>query len=263
LSLGSRDQAIAASVALYTWYAFEADAGETQKAEYIHGMAHAATLDGSKNPALATDLVRAMDEVVTRDASPRPSSDYVYSISIDLCGSTDAKTRVRNNCRGNQQKIDEYNELIYRAFCQIEAKLFQGLVSEHYAGPAIDPRRLFTVKGIGDEMWSLCLTTEDNLQDTGRRLIDSAVSVANECINLAVPEHDDGGHFTPDFDYGNVEMVRSRSRFSSIWSSMPPALATFATRFCAKPYQTFGETSVVLNASLVAKAMCQMRTLLS
>lgn len=209
LARGTSDEAAVAAMALYAWFALHAQAGNRKDATFLQKLASSATLDGSVNRPLAAQLVRAMGSLAIVNAPALPLSEYQFSISIDLCGSTDAKTRVRANSQGNQAKIDHYNELIYRAFCTIEGKFFAGLVGRYGTGRAVDPRQLFTVKGIGDEMWTLCTVTPEDVRDTGTRLIDAAIEVANECVNLMVPEHGDDGHWTPATEYGHVEAIQS------------------------------------------------------
>lgn len=209
LARGTLDEATVAAVALYAWFVAHAQAGERTNADFLRLHACSATFDGSNNPVLAQSLVDAMDRIEITEAPATTTNKYLFSISIDLCGSTDAKTRVRSNSQGNQDKIDHYNGLIYQEFCRIERDLFSGLVSRYGTGRQIDPARLFTVKGIGDEMWTLCSASEDNVEETAFRLIDAATEVVRQCVDLAVPENDDDRDWTPDFEYGHVEYVQS------------------------------------------------------
>jgi hypothetical protein len=255
LGRGTAAQATVAAVALYSWFVSHARAGRQADADLLHGLTRAQTLEGSNNRALSQSLLAAMDAVGTTDVPPAPEFKYHYSISIDLCGSTDAKTRVLNNSQGNQAKIDHYNKLIYERFCWVEQRFFSGLMSRYSTGKPIPPLRLFTVKGIGDEMWTLCSATDEDVEDIGHRLIDVAIEVAKEVINLAVPENDDDHPWSPDHDYGHVEYIHS-----PITLSTPPELAHFGTRVFGTTCQICGVTIADANACRARKHRSLTRT---
>jgi hypothetical protein len=130
-------------------------------------------------------------------------------MSIDLVGSTDAKTRVMRLAKDNRERIDKFNIEIYKRFCYIEEAFYRSATSSYGAAKAIDLSRFFVVKGIGDEIWILCEAPIDEAELIGQRLIDSALQIAIQRVDFFATERDDGGKFVPEFDYGAFEPVRS------------------------------------------------------
>lgn len=209
LGRGTPQQALVAATVLFSWHAIAARAGDAGRAAALKQTASTATLQGSQNPTLAGTLCTEMTKVQLR-ASPTPvSSDYLFSISIDLVGSTDAKTRIMKLAQGDAQKIDKLNALIYREFCRIERKFYEAATSHYGAGTPIDPARFFTVKGIGDEIWILCDAPAADVPQIGYRLIDAAIAVACQSVRFLATENDDEPGFDPKLDYGHIEPIRS------------------------------------------------------
>jgi hypothetical protein len=157
LARGTMRQAVVAAAVIFCLHAIAARAGNASRAEALKGAARTATLQGSsQNPTLAQALFEEMGKVPLSARPAIGSSDYLFSISIDLVGSTDAKTRVMRLANGDRRKIDELNEQIYREFCRIERRFYEGAVSQYGTTAPIDLAKFFTVKGIGDEIWILC-----------------------------------------------------------------------------------------------------------
>lgn len=246
LARGTPQQALVAATVMFSWYAIARKAGDADRATALQKTAGAATLRGSENPVLAGNLVAEMAKVPLSTYSTRISTDCLFSISIDLVGSTDAKTRIMKLAQGDSQKIDKLNALIYREFCHIEKKLYERAVSYYGSAPPIDPAKFFTVKGIGDEIWILCDAGTKDVPQVGYRLIDAAIEVARQSVRFLATENDDGPSFDPDFDYGKIEPILSpikmfidlighasdlgRLRDESLMETIPDLLKTYYRR---------------------------------
>jgi hypothetical protein len=143
-------------------------------------------------------------------ARPAPrSSDFLFPLSIDLVGSTDAKTRIMKLARGDQQRIDQLNAQVYSEFCRIERKFYEGAVGRYGISPPIDPAKFFTVKGIGDEIWILCDAAAADVPQIAHRLIDVAIEVARQSVRFLATENEEGATVDPNFKYGRIEPIRS------------------------------------------------------
>jgi len=114
-----------------------------------------------------------------------------------------------NLVQGDVIKIHKFNELIYREFCQIERKFYESAVSHQGVSEAIDSSNLFTVKGIGDEIWILCAVAEQDIPGVGCKLIDASIQVATQSVSLWATQNEDDPRFDRNFDYGKVEPIRS------------------------------------------------------
>jgi len=243
---GASEEAIVAATVLYAWYVVAAKSGNLDRMGELESTAARAAGPISRNAALAGSLVAEMRKLVPTTEPPARPGRRLFSISIDLVGSTDSKTRMMRIARGDKRKIEELNSQIYRAFCGIERKFYQNSVDRYGSGAPIDPALFFTVKGIGDEIWILCEADEADIAQVGHRLIDSAMGVAVRSVELFATENDDLGTFDPDFDYGDFESVQSpvkifidlidhasdlgRERDDALSEAIPRLLETFHSR---------------------------------
>ena len=269
LGRGSAQEAVVAATVLYSWHAVAAKAGHDDRVTALRKIANTATLQGSQNQALAQTLAAEMAKVQVTSHQALASGEYLFSISIDLVGSTDAKTRVMKLTQGDVQKIDALNSRIYREFCRIEKKFYESAVGQYGASSPIDPSKFFTVKGIGDEIWILCDVAKNDVAAVGHALIDAAIEVANQQVNFLATQNDDGPSFDPDFDYGKIEPIKSpvkifidlvshasslgRMRDEGLIDAIPNLLksfhrrdatpleiATVARRLCLSSYEPIG-----------------------
>lgn len=209
LAGGSRPQAVVAATVFFSWHAMAVKADDEKWLAALRTIADNATLQGSQNPELARTLTVEMNKV---RAKPRPASaprEFVFSISIDLVGSTDAKTRVMSLAKGEVAKVHKYNEQIYREFCRIETSFYEDAVSHYGASAAIDPSKFFTVNGIGDEVWILCTVAEQDISSVGHRLIDAGIKVAAKSVSFLATENEPGPVFDREFDYGEIQPIVS------------------------------------------------------
>jgi hypothetical protein len=254
LARGSPQQAVVAATALFSWHAMAAKAGNDKRLANLRTIANTATLLGSRNVALAQRLAAEMAKC------PKPApADYMFSISIDLVGSTDAKTRVMNLAQGDAVKIDKFNELIYREFCRIEMTFYDTAVSHHAASEAIDPSDFFTVKGIGDEIWILYAVAEQDIPRVGHKLIDAGIQVATQSVSFLATQNEDA-RFDRNFDYENRSPIKifidvvghashlGRTRDAGLMEAIPDLLRKFhdkeiarvARRLCLSSYEPIG-----------------------
>jgi hypothetical protein len=209
LGRGTRRQAAVAATVLFTWYALAAKGGNAGRMKELREASQSATLDGAKNRALAQTLLNEMDKIEIAPHSPPGETEFIFSISIDLVGSTDAKTRVMHVAKGDASKIDYLNGLIFSEFCRIEREFYRNAVRRDSTSPGVDFSKFFTVKGIGDEIWILCDAREQEIPELGHALIDAAIQVAVQSVEFLATENQDGPSFDQHFDYGNIEPINS------------------------------------------------------
>ena len=118
------------------------------------------------------------------DEEPKPRSCGVLSISIDIAGSTQAKTRMRAKARDSDE-LTEWYRRFHRQFVEYEWWFYEALFRDEGNRTGLDWRRTFVVKGIGDEVWVLYEVLENdewNLPALAVRLIDSALEVSGRRI---------------------------------------------------------------------------------
>lgn len=90
---------------------------------------------------------------------------HTLSFSIDLCGSTQAKTTIRDRCEDHERiaALEEYTSILSR----IEGSLYRGLKIR-----GINLNQLFLVKSIGDEFWYILdCKSDDELRTNSYNLI--------------------------------------------------------------------------------------------
>lgn len=209
LTRGTPSQVQVAATVLYCWHAVAAMKGDESRVERLQQIADAAKRQNSQNPLVVQTLSTEMAKVKVSACSAPVSGEYFFSISIDLVASTDAKTRIMRAAQNDPQKIDSLNALLYREFCRIERKFYEGAVDHYGTAAPIDPAKFFTVKGIGDEIWILCSADGITIPQIGQRLIDAAIKVASQTASFLASENDEGPSFDPNFDYGHIEPIRS------------------------------------------------------
>ena len=105
----------------------------------------------------------------------------LISISMDVCGSTGAKTRMKARAHSEKQLTKQYEDY-YREFQLVEWDFYGALFRTVPGRVGLNWRRGFVVKGIGDEMWLLYEVPEEDLWKQGSlvaHLLHSALNVAN------------------------------------------------------------------------------------
>ena len=120
------------------------------------------------------------------DTKPKGSgSAKVLSVSIDVCGSTEAKTAMRACARENQERLERWYEAFHRNFVQLEWTFYRALLDAPASDGGWDWKNTFVVKGIGDEIWLLYEVPENDLWKLGSlsaRLLHAALNVARRPI---------------------------------------------------------------------------------
>jgi hypothetical protein len=145
--------------------------------------------DGSTSSEMRKVARLLIDELSGKRCPPQPGraqSPLLVSMSIDIAGSTEAKTRMLALAADDEQRHNLYRQL-YRDFLFHEHRFYQALLvaSTGGHGPVLDWRRLFVVKGIGDEIWvlyELDAGSQEDCRSAPVRLLSAAVSLVEEGI---------------------------------------------------------------------------------
>lgn len=246
LGKGSLPRALVSAATLFAWCANSARSGDGDRKSRVRQIAENATQECCEHVALAKTLLSKIEELSISTPPSLSVSRQVFSISVDLAGSTDAKTRILSVAQNDPTRIDKLNGDIYHQFCEIEKQFYKNAVSHCGIGSPIDPASFFTVKGIGDEIWILCDVEEKDAIQVGQRLIDSAIKAASEPVNLFAAENEDGLTSDPEFNYGKIDQIRSavkifidivdhasdlgRQRDEALLSTVPALLMTYHQR---------------------------------
>ena len=117
----------------------------------------------------------------------------VISISMDVCGSTEAKSRMKA-CARDEKELTNWYEEFHRQFLWLEWRFYTALFRAASAEVGWDWKHAFVVKGIGDEIWLLYEVTEKDywkLRSLVSRLLHSALSVASSLIHWTSAPDDD------------------------------------------------------------------------
>jgi len=206
---GDHRQAVVAATMLFVWYSTAAQRGDSNRLRKIHGVVELLANNGL-NQDIGKSLLAEIDKVVDRQPPESlPDSNALFSISIDLVGSTAAKSNVMRAAIGDHARIDELNVQIYPEFCRIEREFYKLTGSPHSQTSPIPLDKFFTVKGIGDEVWILCEVPSDKLIETGHSLINAGMNIAVRAVDFLATQNNDGPDFDPKFDYGNIEPIKS------------------------------------------------------
>ena len=88
------------------------------------------------------------------------SQATVISISMDICGSTEAKAKMRTCAGDNMGQLTEWYEHFHRQFLSSEWEFYSQLFRNGCGGSDWDWKHAFVVKGIGDEIWLLYEVSE-------------------------------------------------------------------------------------------------------
>lgn len=134
------------------------------------------------------------DEATDNPGEGRGGRTRVISISMDVCGSTDVKARMKQRTRDDEQLNRWYAEF-YRQFLDAEWHFYESLLREVPDEINLDWKRAFVVKGIGDEIWLLYEVREDD-GDIGAlvaHLLHAAQDAAGCLIScMSATEEDEG-----------------------------------------------------------------------
>ena len=154
-----------------------------QMAEWLESMANreSDTERGAFLKELGTQLPGSGSADLEGESRSRTK---VISISMDVCGSTEAKARMKA-CARDDEELAKWYEEFHREFLWREWRFYSLLFRDGYSGVDWDWKHAFVVKGIGDEIWLLYEVGEDDLWKLGSlvaRLLYAALEVAGRPI---------------------------------------------------------------------------------
>ena len=165
-------------------------------------------------PASVRDEARQLRDQIAAIEAPAaaaiPRRRALISMSIDMAGSTEAKTRMRA-LAANDDRRHEFYRTLYREFLRHEDRFYGALFSQNWRlGCVLDWQRLFVVKGIGDEIWILYEVdpaTDQQVVSAAVRLIDASLALVGESIGWHGTEAIIGTN--DDFGGGSSATLRS------------------------------------------------------
>jgi hypothetical protein len=207
---GDLSHAIVGAAALYSRHYFATQQADTAKLKSLSAIYGLLESENGPHPGIVQTLRREVEKL---DGSASPAhkdnkDHYLFSISIDMVGSTDAKARVQT-LSTDQNRIDCLNLNIYSQFCMVEDSFYKAAINRYVNSLPIPLDKFFVVKGIGDEIWILCNVTPDEVVSVGKRLIDAAIHVSAQSVRFLAMENVEGPHFSPDFEPGRIEPITS------------------------------------------------------
>ena len=149
-----------------------------------------------------------LEELCARLPGPEPadlegesrSRTKVISISMDVCGSTEAKARMKT-CARDEKELTKWYEAFHRQFLLLEWRFYTLLFQAAHDEGGWDWKHGFVVKGIGDEIWLLYEVGEKDHWKLGSlvaHLLHSALDVASRLIHwTSAPDDDEDGGDRP------------------------------------------------------------------
>ena len=141
--------------------------------------------EGSRAQMLVGLASRLRDRADTDEESNEPRGGYLISISIDVCDSTCAKSRMRARANSDDELAGWYQDF-YRQFLYSELEFYESLLGASAGEVRWDWNRMFVVKGIGDEVWILYeVVPEDEwkISSLVALLLGSALHLASRTIS--------------------------------------------------------------------------------
>ena len=193
----------------------------TQAAKDREGLAEALSLVSKSvhDPARQTFLEQQMKRLAMipppKEAA-NPSKSRVISISMDICGSTRTKQRMRE-CAQNQEQLSEWYKDFQLSFLIEEWRFYESLFAARHRKFALDWRKAFFVKGIGDEIWLLYEIPEDEnwkLPAVVKHLLDAALDAVGRKITwTSVPSCIDEDEAHESRDEEQWEIIQQPMKF--------------------------------------------------
>ena len=126
----------------------------------------------------------------------------LISMSIDVAGSTEAKSRILAIAADESWRHQLYQNF-YRQFLAAEDRFYEAILRPNPAlhGIMLDWQRLFVVKGIGDEIWLLYEVAPDSeahMTAVAVRLLQAGLILLDTAIHWSATEHEHGPGFDPN-----------------------------------------------------------------
>ena len=135
------------------------------------------------------------DRATEEEEAGRDGRTRVISISMDVCGSTDVKARMRQRARDDQE-LNRWYADFHRQFLHAEWRFYESLFREVGGEINWNWKRAFVVKGIGDEIWLLYEVWEeddDKLLALVARLLHSAQAATGRLLRwVSATEEEEG-----------------------------------------------------------------------
>ena len=149
-------------------------------------------LDFMANRETEPERIRFLRDLRAQLPGPAPADPEgesrdratVISISMDVCGSTEVKTRMRA-CARDDEELAEWYKAFHQQFLLSEWRFYTQLFQDGHCGLDWAWKRAFVVKGIGDEIWLLYEVDKDDLwklSSLAARLFHAALTVADRSI---------------------------------------------------------------------------------
>jgi len=110
--------------------------------------------DASRRAFIAELGKRLPSDEATEEEPGRDGRTRVISISMDVCGSTDVKARMRQRAQDDKD-LNRWYADFQRQFLNAEWRFYESLFRESDREIGWNWKRAFVVKGIGDEIWLL------------------------------------------------------------------------------------------------------------
>ena len=135
------------------------------------------------------------------EESGRDGRTRVISISMDVCGSTDAKARMRQRAR-NDKDLHRWYADFHQQFLHAEWRFYECLFREVDGEINWNWKRAFVVKGIGDEIWVMYEVWEEDdakLPALVARLLHAAQEATGDLIRwVSTTEEEEGDEWDKD-----------------------------------------------------------------
>lgn len=157
------------------------------------------------DPLVPARLPTVVDEIAnTPPPIPLPASsapDWLISVSIDVAGSTEAKTRLQN-LKTPPDRQRDFLQLFYGQFLNSELRFYDHLTRSDHSRPflPIALEQIFYVKGIGDEVWLLIepkAFDREHLLHLLILLLNAVQAALSNPISFAVTAIEEGPVFDP------------------------------------------------------------------
>ncbi|MBF0171941.1 MAG: hypothetical protein HQL83_00700 [Magnetococcales bacterium] len=150
------------------------------------------------------------------DSNNSRKSMRMISLSMDLGGSTEAKSAMVRIAGVEGDRLQELYATYYLRFLEIEDRFYSSIFQkDSQKHEPLDFSRLFLIKGIGDELWMVYhLESKDSteLKHAMSRILPAALDAASRSVCLFATEKPDNPRFDPlteDKDLGRCELVCS------------------------------------------------------
>jgi hypothetical protein len=131
-------------------------------------------------------LIHELEQIKPAEAPEPPAADWFISVSIDVAGSTEAKTREPNR-KLDHRATEVFLRAFYAAFLKCELEFYDCLTNSNDNFEPLALSTIFYVKGIGDEVWLLikpAVANDDHLRHLFVKIVAAALVLASKPISL-------------------------------------------------------------------------------